>query len=254
MKVEVHVLFFYETWLSNYIIRHYSQFAQRIVVHNAGPNKLIATPDWFSGACSTFEDVPWDCPEVNDLKYAELRNNCWKGTDADWVIVVDADEFIYFPEGAEKSLGAYTRMGAAVIRPHGFEMFSETLPTGGGQIYEEIKMGAPDDKWYAKPVLFNPKLVSDMRFGLGSHEANPHLHDGRSFHVGPKWPFAKPACNLLHYHQIGPADWIAERYDGNIKRMCKENKANHWGNLAPGHIHVQEKRSKILPNLFRVIP
>ena len=250
MRVEVHTLYFYETWLLDYILRHYLTFADKLVIHDGSgrlpAEKLQANP--------RVTVLPWDCPEVNDIRYAELRNSCWKGTDADWVIVVDADEFIYFPEGADKSLGAYTRMGAAVIRPHGFEMFSETLPSGDGQIYYEIKMGAPDDKWYAKPVLFNPRLVSDMRFGLGSHEADPVLHDERRFHVGPKWPFPKPDCYLLHYHQIGPADFIAERYDGNIRRMCEQNKRQGWGNLKPGKVHVQEKRDLILPNLRQVIP
>ena len=110
---------------------------------------------------------------MNDIKYAELRNSCWKGTTADWVIVCDLDELLYFPEGAEESLGAYTRMGAAVPKPHGFEMFSETYPTGNGQIWDEIKFGAPDNKWYSKAILFNPRLVSDMHYGLGSHECSP---------------------------------------------------------------------------------
>ena len=44
-------------------------------------------------------------PEVNDIKYAELRNSCWKGTNADWVIVCDLDELLWFPEGAEATLG-----------------------------------------------------------------------------------------------------------------------------------------------------
>jgi hypothetical protein len=250
-RVEVHVLRYGDDWLVPYVVRHYLSFASKVVIHDAGGGASIeALSEMDSRVCV----IPWDCPEVNDIRYADLRNECWKGTDADWVVVGDLDELLYFPEGAEESLGAYTRMGAAVPKPHGFEMFSETYPATDGQIYDEIKMGAPDLKWYSKPILFNPKMVSHMGFGLGSHEADPYLHDGRRFHVGPKWPFAKPACWLLHYHHIGPAQDVGDKYDATITRMCAENKKNHWGNLAPGHIHVKEKRDKILPNLFRVIP
>lgn len=259
MRVEVHLLRYGDDWLLPYVCRHYSSFASRVVLHNAGPEPIIFQKSWMADKCSTegritLEEVPWDCPEVNDVRYAELRNSCWKGSAADWVIVGDMDEFIYFPEGAEKSLGAYTQMGAASIRPHGFEMFSETYPTTQGQIYDEIKFGAPDDKWYGKPILFCPKLVSDMRWGLGSHECDPVLHDGRRFHVGPRWPFAKPPCWLLHWHHIGPAEDIGAKYDATITRMCAQNKKMHWGNLEPGLKHVADKRANIVPNLRKLIP
>jgi hypothetical protein len=248
MEVEVHTLRYGDAWLVPYVIKHYLTYATKLVIHDAGGGEWPIPDD------PRIHVIPWDCHEVNDLKYAELRNNCWKGSTADWCVVADLDELIYFPEGAEKSLGAYTRMGAAVIRPHGFEMFSETYPTTGGQIYDEIKMGAPDDKWYAKPILFNPKLVSDMRLGMGSHEADPVLHDGRRFHVGPKWPFAKPPCWLTHWHHIGPEGDIAAKFDATKSRMCKENLANKWGNQEPGWKHVADKRAGIVPFLSQIIP
>jgi hypothetical protein len=250
VRVEAHVLRYGDDWLVPYVVRHYLTYAQKVVIHDAGGGRTI---EYLSEQDSRVCVIPWDCPEVNDLRYAELRNNCWKGSDADWLVVCDLDELLYFPEGAEKSLGAYTRMGAAVPRPHGFEMFSETYPTTGGQIYDEIKFGAPDDKWYSKPILFNPKMVSEMRFGLGSHEADPVLHDERRFHVGPKWPFAKPPCYLLHCHHIGPAQDIADKYDATKSRMGKDNLKNHWGNLEPGMKHVTDKRANIVPNLRQLI-
>ena len=249
MRVEVHLLRYGDSWLVPYVVRHYLTYADKVVLHDAGGGPLPAFIDY------RVKVEPWDCPEVNDIRYAQLRNDCWKGTDADWCVVGDLDELIYFPEGAAKSLGAYTQMGAAVIRPHGFEMFSETYPTNPhGQIYDEIKHGAPDTKWYSKPILFSPKLVSDMRFGMGSHEASPVLHDERRFHVGSKWPHAKPPAYLLHYHHIGPAKDIADKYDATISRMADVNKKNRWGNLEPGPKHVADKRALILPNLQQVIP
>jgi hypothetical protein len=250
MKVEVHVLRYGDDWIIPYVVRHYLSYAQKLVFHDAGGGRSLE----MEATDSRVTVLPWDCPEVSDLRYAELRNSCWKGTDADWVIVADLDEFIYFPEGAAQSLGAYTRMGAAVIRPHGFEMFSETYPTTEGQIYDEIKQGAPDDKWYAKPILFSPKLVSETRLGLGSHESDPILHDERRFHVGPKWPFANPPCWLLHFHHVGPKEDIAAKFDATHARMCEMNVKMHWGNLEPGIKHVTDKRAGIVPFLSQLIP
>ena len=250
MKVEAHVLRYGDDWIVPYMVRHYLSYADKLVIHDAGGGRSLEMEATDPRVCV----LPWDCNEVNDLKYAELRNSCWKGTDADWVIVADLDEFIYFPEGAAQSLGAYTRMGAAVIRPHGFEMFSETYPTTEGQIYDEIKQGAPDDKWYAKPILFSPKLVSETRLGLGSHESDPILHDERRFHVGPKWPFARPPCWLLHFHHVGPKEDIAAKFDATHARMCEMNVKMHWGNLEPGIKHVTDKRAGIVPFLSQIIP
>src|ERR1700690_2790184 len=235
MKVEVHVLRYGDDWLVPYMVRHYLSYATKLVIHDAGGGRSLEMEALDPRVCV----LPWDdCPQVDELKYTELRNSCWKGTDADWVVVADLDELIYFPEGAEKSLGAYTQMGAAVIRPHGFELFSETYPTGNGQIYDEIKQAAPDDKWYAKPILFTPHLVSEIRLGMGSHAADPVLHDQRRFAVGQKWPFAKPPTWLLHCKQIGPVKDIADRYDATHARMCEMNLKMHWGNLEPGEKHV----------------
>lgn len=252
MNVEVHSLRYGDDWLVPYVVRHYLSYAQKLVIHDAGGGKPI---EELVGQVDGLVVVPWtDCPLVDELKYTELRNTCWKGTDADWCVVADLDELIYFPEGADKTLGAYTRMGAAVIRPHGFELFSETYPTGEGQIYDEIKMAAPDDKWYAKPILFSPKLVSETRLGLGSHESDPVLHDQRRFHVGPLWPFANPPTYLLHCHHIGPKQVIAAKFDATHDRMCEMNRKMHWGNLEPGIKHVEDKRAGIVPNLRQLIP
>ena len=240
MRVEVHVLRYGDDWIIPYVVRHYLSFAQKLVFHDAGGGRSLE----LEATDPRVTVLPWDCPQVDELRYMEIRNNCWKGSDADWVVMADLDEFIYFPEGADKSVGAYTQMGAAVIRPHGFEMFSETYPTNEGQIYDEIKEGSPDDKWYAKPILFSPKLVSEARLGMGCHESDPVLHDERRFHVGPKWPFAKPPCYLLHFHVgIGPIEVVAAKFDGTHARMCEANLKHHWGNLEDGLKHATDKRN-----------
>jgi hypothetical protein len=94
-----------------------------------------------------------------------------------------------------------------------------------------------------------------MRYGLGSHECDPYLHDGRSFHVGPRWPHAKPPVYLLHYHHIGPTEDIGAKYDATISRMCPENKKNKWGNLEPGLKHAKDKWNRIMnAGLTKLIP
>lgn len=250
-KVAVHLLSHDAEPMLPWALRHYATFASEIVVHDGGPHTFTS-----SRCARAYNAVPvkWDTAgQLNDELAMKLKNECWKGTDADWVICADADELLYFPAGALETLSVYEKRGAAVIKPHGFEMFSETLPDGHGQIWEECPMGAPDDEWYSKPILFSPKRVEESGFGVGAHESDPLLKMGTRVHVGRNWPRPTPPVFLLHYHQIGPSDHVAERYDAQRKRLSAVNEKNRWGNFADGKTHVAEKRSKILPHLRRVV-
>ena len=250
MKVEVHILAYEEERILPYTIRHYKTFADRIIVHDANSPDGTERVSLAAGA----EVQKWGLGgEVNDEEYCALKNSCWLGTDADWVIVCDADEMIYFPQDARATLDTYLRIGAAVIKPHGFEMFSYVYPTTEGQIYSEVRHGAPDDKWYSKPILWNANLVADSGLGMGSHESMPVLKNGDYIQCGKHWKFPDPPCYLLHYHQIGPATRIGARYDAIQTRMSRTNKVHGWGNFKPGLVHVQEKRVLILPNLRQVV-
>jgi len=250
MNVDVHILAFNEAEILNYALRHYATFARSITIHDGGSTDNTADVAAKYGAFI----LPWDTKgEVNDLLYKERKNGCWKGTNADWVICADADELIYFPSGHEATLLSYEKSGAAVIKARGFEMFSDVYPTHDGQIYEQINMGAPDDFWYGKPLLFSPKRVIESGFGVGSHESEPQLADGRWVNVNRNWPKADPETYLLHYHQIGPIERIAARYDGVRSRMAQVQRDNNWGNMKDGMIHAQEKRDYIIPKLRRVV-
>src|SRR6185436_5072198 len=142
MKVEVHILTYNEEAILPYTLRHYNTFAQPVVVHDAFSTDRTREIAKEYGAVV----LDWDCPEINDLIAMNLKNSCWKGTGADFVICADADELMYFPRGTSWSLEMYKEVGVAIVKPHGFELCSATFPKTQGQIYEEVKMGAPDDK------------------------------------------------------------------------------------------------------------
>lgn len=263
MKIEVHILTCDADWVLPWTLRHYGSFADRVVVHDGGP-------DWREGSltrelcrCHGALWREWDTAgELNDELAARHKNLCWRGTDADWVITADADELLYFP-GNKEGYNHHARTvledlldrGAAVIKPHGFEMFSETPPEGGShQIYDDLKSGAPDDEWYSKPILFSPRLVAESGLGIGAHESRPVLKNGMAFRVGREWPKSNPPVYLLHYHQIGPIEAVAARYDATRKRLAAVNVRNGWGNFEPGLDHARRKRARIFPNLTRIIP
>jgi glycosyltransferase involved in cell wall biosynthesis len=249
MTCEAHILSFCEEELIAYTVRHYKTFCSRVVVHDAYSVDRTREVAKKAGA----EVAVWDTNrEFNDTLAVNLKNSCWRGTKADWVVVADCDELIYFPLGAETTLAAYDRLGFAIVKPYGFEMMSETMPTGTGQIYDEIKYGARDDKWHAKPILFRPKFISVMDYGCGAHDCKGVLQSGQPFQNPTT--FSLPSTLLLHFHQIGPPSRTAARYDAALARQSQENLLRGYGNRTVGAIHAKEKRDFIKANLQRVIP
>lgn len=264
MKLEVHLLTHDGEQMLEWSLRHYAQFASQIVVHDGGPERIArdvalrVIHGGFSTRC-IITTTAWDTAgQLNDELAMRLKNACWRGTGADWVAVMDADELLHFPDGARETLEAYERIGAAVARPHGFEMFSdewfEPSDHPNGQVTRVAPNGAPDDVWYAKPVLFSPRRVAESGFGVGAHESDPVLKNGLRFHVGRNWPFADPPVYLLHYKSIfGGLDRIAARYDATRRRLAAVNVNNGWGNFKSGREHALEKRAALLPNVRRVV-
>jgi hypothetical protein len=250
MEIEVHIIAFNEEDILPWTLRHYAQFASKIVVHDAGSTDRTRQIALQYGAV-----VPWDTGgQMNDATTRDLKNECWRGTEADWVIVVDADELIYFPEGIADTLETYARLDIGIVKPHGFEMFSETFPSGPGQLYDHVKIGARDDKWYAKPVMFSPTIVAESGFGIGAHESRPVLYDGRAVNMREDTAKTYPPVFMLHCHQLGPIDRIARRYDGMRARLSERNVRENWGNVHDdGLTHATKKREYILPRLERVI-
>lgn len=249
MNIQVLILSYNEETILPYALRHYKTFANRITVYDA------LSTDNSRNICREYGAViqDWKTDCLNDSIAKHVKNTGWINDHrSDWVICVDADELVYFPKGVQYTLEQYQAQKIGVVKCHGFEMFSETLPTTSGQIYDELKMGGRDDKWYDKPVLFSPKQVCSIDFSVGAHTCtwiDIDKNDRQCPQVDTELP-----TYLLHYHHIGPIERIAARYDARRTRLSKTNVADKWDNFDSGIKHAQDKRASIFKTLQQVIP
>lgn len=249
-KVTAHILAYNEKKIIPYSVRHYRSFCSKVVLHDLGSSDSTQQIAKAQGA----EMVQHDCKGVtDDILNAHIKNTCWQDDDSDWIICADADELVYFPNGAEATLNDYERQQLAIVKPHGWEMTSETFPTTSGQIYEEVKWGARDDHWYAKPILFSRKRVAQTEIGMGAHEVSVTLKDGRRIYVPHGTKPSSPPCYLLHFHHLGTVEEIGTGYDEIIKRHGAMNKKMGWGIQANGSQHAKDKRKYITERLELVI-
>lgn len=249
MTTHVHILCYNEEEILPFTLRHYRTFADRIVVHDSFSTDRSRDIAKALGV----EVVDWDTGDaLNDELARKLKAECWHGTMPDWCIAVDADELIYFPEGAARCLREYRAQGLPAVRPYGFEMYADVFPTGEGQLYDEVKMGAPDNYWYAKPALYAPKLIQSIEYEAGAHHVRILLKNGRVW-TDRAVGYAKPHTYLLHCKHLGPIERDIARYTRQRQRLSELNVQRKWGNFEPPEKHARDKRHAILRCLQRVI-
>lgn len=110
------------------------------------------------------------------------RNEVWKKyrNDFDWIIVADADEFLYHPSLREK-LFEYKTKNISIPLTKGWEMISKVFPKfkKGQYLPNIIQTGTHKSSvgenlnGENKSMVFNPKMIIDINYELGAHFCNP---------------------------------------------------------------------------------
>ncbi len=250
MRVVVHLLARNEAEIIGYTLKHYRSYCAEIVLHDLGSTDATMDIARSFGAVVKQHDSGG---EFRDALNKKIKNECWHGTDADWVICADADEMMYFPAGAKETLKSYDEQQVAVACPYGYEMVSDVFPNGNGQITEYVKHGARDDFWYGKMVMFSPKRVAAVDFGAGAHVTHATLHGGRKVTFDARTPRNSPPLYLLHFHHLGSVEAIGAKYEAVIARLSPENRRQNQGIQSGGHQHARDKRRAIMAKLERVL-
>lgn len=206
--IETYILCNNEERLIPYLLRHYLRFSKVIILESNSTDKTVELASKL-GADVWKYDVP---DEIDDQWFLKLKNNCWKESKADWVIIADADEFVYSPN-IELSL---KRSPFPIIQPRFYNMYSDKFPTTQGQIYEEVNKGVEQISPKAKMNIFKPS-IKDINYLPGCHEAFP------SYRVN-----SETDIKTLHMRNLG-LDFVIERNLRARERASAINKQNGWG-------------------------
>lgn len=249
MIIEAHLLCWNEIDIMPFVIRHYKQFCDRIVIHDNhstdGSAELAA-----SLGC---EVIPFGNRWFDDQENMNVKNNCWKGSKADWVIVADFDEVLWYqpftithPVQGEMSFDIKdfllnaARKKHTIIRTYGWQIMSEEMPqydlleSTNGYHFEN----------YSKSIIFNPKDIKEINYNPGAHKCNPTGN--------VVW--STEELFVLHYKHIGGLQRTIERYKLYNKRMSKANRQKGWGvhyNQSPAQLRKEwnERMAKSKPLL-----
>jgi glycosyltransferase involved in cell wall biosynthesis len=209
MRIDTHAVCYNEEKILPYFLRHYLQYGKVFLYDNYSTDNSVKIAQE-AGATV----IPYDSDgKLNDLKYIEIKNNCWKGSDADWVIVGDCDEFVY-----HKDLAKYLENSTfTAYEPTWYEMFSEEFPTTDGQIYDVVKQGY--EAW-PKFNLFKPKEFTEINYEIGCHLCKPEGNNILNY--------AASEIVTLHMRHLGK-QYIIDRNGMYAKRLSDVNIQNKWG-------------------------
>ena len=221
MKIQVFAICYNEEKLLPYFLRHYSTFCDQIIIYDnystdSGPdicheNSKVNLVEYNTGN------------EIRDDIYLEIKNNCWKDADADWVIICDIDELVY---GHEIRTYLESTEFTAIL-PAMYNMYCEEFPTTKGQIYDEVKIGL---HYGSKLNLFRPGEIKEINYDPGCHVAHPEGNVIVNEHSDLK---------TLHMRYLSK-EYVIERNAMSFKRLSSVNKQMGWG------IHYTFPREKII--------
>ena len=150
--------------------------------------------------------------KLDDLKYIEIKNNCWRESKGS-VMVVDVDELIHITPKDLENCTAITLKGYNMV-----SLNSEPL--------KDITHGVRSID-YDKFCCFDASQITDVNYGMGCHNANPKGNIQMSFQT----------YLMAHYKYID-ANYMVARFRRNAERMSAANLKHGWG----GHYLMKEQQ------------
>lgn len=158
---------FVPTWNEEKIILDFIQWYRSRV-----PECLITIYDNYSTDNTVDIALDNDCEvrffnsgdEMDEQTLMKVRNNCWKDSEAEWCLVVDADELV---DVTIEKLNTLSEFSVNIFKCDGYEMFGTEEDT-----IKTLTQGCKS-AGYCKPVLFKTKHFEEINFAPGSHNASP---------------------------------------------------------------------------------
>jgi glycosyltransferase involved in cell wall biosynthesis len=220
-KPIVHAFFlcYNEANILPHLLKHYLSFCEHVtILDNNSSDNSVEIVNSFQNT----DIIPWDSNDkLNDDLYIKLKNHVWKSSIgyADYVIVGDADEFLYH-ENMIDFLIECKEKGVTLLRPEGYHMVADAdfILKESDNLIDVVKNGVRADV-LDKPMMFDCNKITNINYTFGCHSASP---------TGDVRVFKDSSFKMLHYKFLGLED---HKYKQKIRgnRLSDFNKNNGLG-------------------------
>lgn len=196
-------------------VKHYSQFGKVNLYDNYSDDGTPEIADKLGAFVQTFGKKG----VLDDKEYLKIKNNVWKNSSADYVIVCDVDEILKVDV---KILQREHKKGVTIFNTFGWNVFSKTFTRN----WINVNTGVYDPN-FSKKIIFSPKLQG-INYVYGCHECRPQ-GDIR---------FSDTILPLFHFRNLD-CDKLIQRHKEYRKRMSDFNKK-----LRLGYHYLTEETKK----------
>ena len=241
MKLDLFTLMYNESDIIPYIVDYWKKIRETIDLHvtvfdNLSTDdsvKMLSGYDWITIRYFISDGQ-------NDVIHQKIKNDCWRDSKADFVIICDFDEIFWGDLLGE--LEYMKENGYNVMGCKWYAFCGENVPvyTEGKYLHELVKKGykqyinhTPNYGHLGKFLLFDPNLVNDIQWSVGQHI----LYS------------VKPAFNLyvsdkvvnFHVNKGLSEDYFVNKRKKMGKRLSDTNKK--YG-MAVEYLYPEEKTRK----------
>jgi len=143
--------------------------------------------------------------EVNDQILRNHKNNCWRNSPTNWVLVCDADELL---EIDEAQLRAEEANGTTIVKATGYTMVNmvdDPDPSAIDHGYRET--------YYDKSMLFDRRHIQHIDYDFGAHFCYPKGNVR----------FNSQSYRMLHYNTMG-LEFALKKKNETMRRMSALNR------------------------------
>lgn len=169
MNINVFLLCFNESSLLPHTIKHYKKYLPscKITIYdNESTDDSVKIAEELG--CNV---VSWSSNNyIDDFKYMEIKNNCWKSIEKGWIIMADMDELLCV---TEDDLIKEMSLGTTILNVKGYDMIghSETVNLSDIDL-QEIQKYVDNDR-ESKNLCFLRENIKEMKYDLGAHGCEP---------------------------------------------------------------------------------
>ena len=122
------------------------------------------------------EIIYWESNnEIDDFKYTDIKNNCWKNVPEGWILTIDMDEWLCV---SEDDLEKEKKNGTNILQIEGYSM----IGTSNNLDLTDINLSEIQAKIYwpteNKSLCFYRNEINEINYNNGAHQCWPELKDG----------------------------------------------------------------------------
>lgn len=224
----LYCIFSNEAALLPFFLRHYAPQVDRMILFDNGSTdnsqEIINAYQSPYASIEVFH-YPAERAIIDSLQtvqFAEERYKRARGL-ADFVIWVDLDEFLWSgPISLREALRGYKQQKIRAIKAMGYQMLSNSFPTGDAPLTDQVRYGIRDSE-YDKVCIFDPML--NLNWRPGRHSCN----------IAENVTAYQTAIKLLHYRYLG-LDYLQKRNAYNQSNLSEaEKQAGRSYHVASNH-------------------